>query len=205
MKAIGLLSGGIDSPVAIHLMRERGCEIIPVYFDNSPFSGEDTRERVKEVAQKLGFKELLVVPHGETLLAFARSCERRLGCVFCRRIMLRTAERLAGKLGAEALVTGESLGQVASQTSSNIRAEQAAVSIPIIRPLIGMNKEEIVGIARRIGTFGPSTRPAICCRIVPHKPATRATREQIEGEEKKLDVEALISNEVEHAERLTIQ
>jgi len=204
MKAVGLLSGGIDSPVALYLMKERGCEVIPAYFDNRPFSGEDTRQRAIDLARQLGFKEIYIMPNGENLRAFSGNCERRFTCVFCKRMMLRLAEKLAERLGAEALVTGESLGQVASQTSSNLAAETAAVSIPIIRPLIGFNKEETTEIARRIGTLPTSIRRVTCCSAVPDKPATSATAAKVEAEEKKLDVQALLENSLAGLQRVPL-
>ncbi len=197
MKALLLLSGGIDSPVAGFLMKKKGLDLLPVYFDNYPFSLEETKQRALDNAKKLDFEEVLVVPHGGTLAEFMRSCNRKYQCVFCRRMMLRVAECLAEKHGAKALVTGENLAQVASQTLHNLLAEFKAVRIPIIRPLIGFDKEEIIRIAKKIGTYEISTRPVPCCTAVPRKPATTATEEALLGEEEKISVEELVEKEVE--------
>jgi len=204
VKALGLLSGGIDSPVALYLMKERGCEVIPVYFDLQQFGGEDTKQRAIDCAKKLGFKEIYILPHGENLHQFTEKCETRFTCVFCKRMMMRIAGKLAEKLGAEALITGDSLGQVASQTPLNLLVETTASGLPILRPLIGFNKEETVQIARKIGTFQTSTSKAACCSATPEKPATRARPEQMESEEKKLDVEVLIKSSLAGAKRLIL-
>ena len=182
MKLVTLLSGGIDSPVAAHLMMERGAELVTLHMDNRPYGGlEHQLTKVRQMAARL--EELhgqkirqFAAPHGANHAAFLGSCRTGLHCVLCRRVMLRVAGALASREGAQALVTGESLGQVASQTLQNIAAEYPAAPVPILRPLIGFDKQEIIKIAREIGTYGPSILKAEGCKAVPYKPATKAKR-----------------------------
>lgn len=205
MRIVSLISGGIDSPVATYLMLRRGDDCICVHFDNRPFTDEKQLKKTKKLVSKLeeisGRKlKLYLVPHGETQLRFARETIRRYGCIFCRRMMFRVAEKIAEREGAKAIVTGESLGQVASQTLENILVEEEAVSIPIIRPLIGFDKVEIQEIARKIGTYEISIEPGLCCTIVPNKPATRSNVKIIRDEESRLDINDLVEKSVSEAE-----
>jgi thiamine biosynthesis protein ThiI len=185
VKAVALLSGGIDSPVAVHLMLRRGVEVVPLHMDNWPFNEGSECEKVRLLVGHLsrlhGTRlEAYQAPHGDThQVAASERNPPRLRCVLCKRGMLRTAEALCGKVGAGSIITGESLGQVASQTLPNLRVEDSAVKVPVLRPLIGMDKVEIIDIAREIGTFGISTMPGDCCTFVPDRPATCATAEEI--------------------------
>lgn len=176
-----------------------------LHFDNQPFTDDRQLEKAKDLVRCLenfskGKIPLYIVPHGRTQIAFARHAIRKFGCVFCRRMMFRVGERIARKEECEALVTGESLGQVASQTLSNISVEEEAVNIPILRPLIGFDKVEIERIAREIGTYEISIRPGLCCTIVPDKPATFSHTEKIREEEKKVGIEKLIEDALEKVE-----
>lgn len=205
MKLLSLISGGIDSPVATYLMLRKGETCFALHFDNQPFTDERQLEKVKDLVKRLErFSEeripLYIVPHGKTQIEFARNSIRKFGCVFCRRMMLRVGERVAVQEGCEAIVTGESLGQVASQTLSNIGAEEDAVDIPVLRPLIGFDKIEIERIAREIGTYEISIRPGLCCTIVPEKPATVSNIERIREEEKKVGIENLVRDAMEKME-----
>ncbi|MFQ5909637.1 MAG: tRNA sulfurtransferase [Thermoplasmata archaeon] len=205
MKLLSLISGGIDSPVATYLMLRRGDNCMALHFDNQPFTDDRQLQKAKDLVRHLGnyAKEripLHIVPHGKTQIEFARHSIRRFGCVFCRRMMLRVGERIASNEGCEALVTGESLGQVASQTLSNIGVEEDAVDIPILRPLIGFDKVEIERIARDIGTYEISIRPGLCCTIVPEKPATLSNVETIWEEERKVGIEKLVEDALENVE-----
>jgi thiamine biosynthesis protein ThiI len=207
MKLVSLLSGGIDSPVATYLMLRRGDECVALHFDNQPFTDESQLEKAKDLVRRLEEYSsekipLYVVPHGKTQIEFARHAIRKFGCVFCRRMMLRIGERIARESGCEALLTGESLGQVASQTLPNIRVEEEAVDIPILRPLIGFDKLEIERIAKEIGTYEVSIRPGLCCTIVPEKPATVSRIDKIREEESKVEVEKLIQNAIAKVEVL---
>jgi thiamine biosynthesis protein ThiI len=198
MKAVLLLSGGIDSPVAGYMMK-RKLELIPVYFDNSPYADQTTKERAMDSARKLGLKKIVIVPHGKNLSEFAEKCERKYTCVLCKRMMYRIAERIAKKHKAVALVTGESLAQVASQTSWNLFVLNDAVSIPVVRPLIGFDKNETIKISKEAGLYDISIRPAMCCGIVPKKPSTRADLKRIKQEEKKVNIGKMVKESVERA------
>ncbi|RLG92549.1 MAG: hypothetical protein DRO36_01205 [Candidatus Hecatellales archaeon] len=196
MKVLALISGGIDSPVAAYMVGRMNVKVIPIYFDNSPFSSGEAKNRAVEcigrLSKILGLKEAYIFPYGVCLQELSNRCKRNLICVLCRRMMFRVAERFALEVEASALVTGESLGQVASQTLQNVFVEDKAVKIPILRPLIGLNKEESVKIARRIGTYEISTRNVVSCTVNPKHPATKAKLSQILEEEKKLNIEKLV-------------
>jgi len=203
MKFVVLISGGIDSPVAAYLMLKKGVDLVAVHLDNRPFT--DDRELSKALflidhLSELSGKKIrtVLVPHKDHQLAFSRNCNRHLQCVLCKRMMLRIGERVAQLEGAKAIVTGESLGQVASQTMENLRVENQTVKIPVLRPLIGFDKNEIIGIAKEIGTYDISIRPGVCCNIVPKKPSTRANLEQVLREEEKIDIPSLIETSIEN-------
>lgn len=197
-RMVALISGGIDSPVAAWLLMKRGCEIIPVYVNNDPFSDETTRQRALECIRVLQTwapghtMKVYEVPNGESQISFLSDCQRRYTCLLCRRMMYRIAEAIMKKENAYGIITGASLGQVASQTAWNMMAETYGLHVPIYHPLIGLDKTEIVDMARKIGTYEASTRPATCCTAVPEKPATMATVKDVCYEEEKIDVEALL-------------
>jgi len=198
-KVVCLVSGGIDSPVAAWLAMKKGLTPVFVYFDNSPFTDETTQQRALEAMKKLSQHasekdiKLYIVPHGNDLADILRNCPRNLTCVLCRRMMYRVAEKIALKEGAEAIVTGEIIGEHASQTLRNLRVENEALSkATVLRPLIGMNKTEVESIARKIGTFDTSTKPASCCTGPPPKPRTRASMEEVHKAEKRLNIEDMI-------------
>jgi len=204
MRVLTLISGGIDSPVAAHLMLAKGYEVDLLHFDNRPFTDDKQFEKVKELAGVIfrsvpGSRrpKLMAAPHGKVQIAIARGTIRRLGCVLCRRMMFHVASALAERDGYTALNTGESLGQVASQTLMNIRAEEPASTVPVLRPLIGLDKLEIIAIAEKIGTFEISIAPGLCCTIVPELPATMAKLRDVEDAEKGLDMVSLVKQELE--------
>lgn len=202
-RAVALISGGIDSPVAAYLMLKKGIEVVALHMDNRPFTDDKYVDKAVSIVKKLeeiaGKRiKMYLAPHGASQIGFAKIGRRNLQCVFCRRMMFRVAKRIADMEGADAIITGESLGQVASQTLQNIRAEYpAAEGMTVLRPLIGLDKEEIIKIAKEIGTYGISIQPGLCCTIVPEKPATRAKIEEILDEEKKMDIDAIIRNVIE--------
>jgi thiamine biosynthesis protein ThiI len=199
-----LMSGGIDSPVAAEMMLSRGHQLIGVHMDNRPFTDDTPIEKVKDHVRVLEAKHgihlpLYLLPHGQTQITLMRNTDRHYGCVLCRRFMWRSAELVAEREGASFLVTGEALGQVASQTLSNMRSATVAVKLPIVRPLIGLDKEEIERRAREIGTYGISTRPGLCCQAVPDKPATQSKLLTIQREEEKIEVEKILSEVIRKA------
>ncbi len=198
-KVVCLVSGGIDSPVAAWLAIKKGCTPVFVYFDNSPFTDETTQQKALEAIRRLSVHakdspvRIYIVPHGADLAEILRNCPRNLTCVLCRRMMYRLAEKIALNEGAEAIVTGEIIGEHASQTLRNLRVESEAISkVTVLRPLIGMNKTEVETIARKIGTFDASTKPASCCTGPPPKPRTRARFEEVHRAERNLDIEGMI-------------
>jgi len=216
MKAVALVSAGIDSPVAAYLMMKQGADVIALHMDNRPFTDDREIEKAGDLVRRLEeiceegknageIKEnvrvtALMAPHGHAQAQFAKHCDRRYGCLLCKRQMYRVAEAVAERYDAAAMITGESLGQVASQTMENLRVESQAISIPIWRPLIGLDKVEIIRIAEGIGTFDISIRPGLCCTITPSKPATRGRIEKMLAEEAKLvdpSVEDLVRQAVE--------
>ena len=186
-------------------MLRQGVDVVVVHFDNQPFTDDKQLNKSLELIRKLedysGRKmKKYIVSHGPSQAAIAKNAHRRYQCVICRRMMFRIAERIAHLEGASALVTGESLGQVASQTLPNIRTEEQAVNIPILRPLIGLDKVEIEKIAQEIGTFGISISPGLCCTIVPEKPATQASLRAIIEEESKFDMDSLVEQAIQGAQ-----
>ncbi len=203
-RGVMLMSGGIDSPVALHYLLRQRHEMLAVHLDNRPFTDDSPLEKIvdhlKLLRERYGQPiPLYVLPHGPTQVTLMRSTDRHVGCVLCRRFMWRGAERIAEREGAWFLATGEALGQVASQTLSNMRSATASVRLPIVRPLIGFDKAEIEDVARSIGTYGISTRPGVCCQAVPEKPATRTDLVQILREEERVDVDALLDDCIRNA------
>lgn len=196
MKAIVLLSGGIDSPVAAYVMAKAGAEIIALHMDGDPYFKSTARvdklvARLREITgQPIPF---FTAPHGTANLEeISKTRIPNIRCVLCKRFMMRTAEALAKREGCNTIVMGDSMGQVASQTLRNMRVEQEAVKIPILRPLIGMDKEEIVQIAIKIGTYQLSIEGAGPCDIVPLKPSIGANIQKILAAEAEMDVAAMI-------------
>ncbi len=185
-----LLSGGIDSPIAGYMMAKRGVEVIGVYFHSFPFTSDRTKEKVIELAkimsQYCGKIKLFVVPFTEVQTKIVEMCPERQTTIIIRRYMMRISEMIAENEGAKALITGESLGQVASQTMEGLGATNAVADLPVFRPLIGFDKSEIVKMAKDIGTFETSILPyEDCCTIfVPKHPETRPkVREMTRSEE----------------------
>src|SRR2546426_3349788 len=204
-RLIALISGGIDSPVAAYRMMQRGCRVIFVHFHSAPYQDNTSQEKVRQLIMTLTrhqfLSRLYLVPFGEIQRQIVASVARPLRVVLYRRMMLRIAEAIARKEKAKALVTGESLGQVASQTLENISVIQQAATLPILRPLVGMDKQEIIDQARRIGTFDISAIPdQDCCQLfVPKHPATKARFADVEHDEARFDVNELIRYGIENA------
>lgn len=191
---VALVSGGIDSPVAAWMMMKRGCRIIPLFVALDTFLDETTIARARRVVEQLAQYqpgiELTVIPDSYLAAAQAELVSRHLEkytCIFCKRRMYRVATAYANRVGAKGIVTGESIGQVASQTLDNLVVLTDAAEIPIYRPLIGFDKEDTIQIARQIGTFSESTSSASGCKAVPTGPSTKAKLETIKEIEGKLE------------------
>jgi thiamine biosynthesis protein ThiI len=193
-----LLSGGIDSPVAAWRMMKRGCRVVFVHFHSVPYLPATSQVKARALVERLTpwqyTSRLFLVPFGEIQREVVLSVPPPARVVVYRRLMIRIAEVLARRTGALALATGESLGQVASQTLDNIAAIDEAATLPILRPLIGMDKLEITGEAQRLGTFETSIEPdADCCTLfVPHHPSTRMSAADVRAAEARLDVARLV-------------
>ncbi len=210
-KAILLLSGGIDSPVAGYMAAKRGVALEAVHFFSHPYTSDRAKEKVLELAQIVaaytGGMKVHVVPFTEIQLEIRKHCPEEQLTIIMRRFMMKIAECIAKKNGAIALVTGESIGQVASQTVEALGVTNNAVSLPVFRPVIGMDKDEIVERARMIGTFETSILPyEDCCTIfTPKHPTTKPKLEKIVESERLLDVEGLIRKAVDGVETITVQ
>ncbi|MEM0017862.1 MAG: tRNA uracil 4-sulfurtransferase ThiI [Candidatus Korarchaeum sp.] len=176
-KVIALISGGIDSPVAAWLIMRRGAQVIPVHFSKSR-AEEGTFRRIVDVLKRYSYGtefKPIVIEHGAFLRDLVSRSSREWTCLLCKRRMLTTANKLAEELGANAIVTGDSLGQVASQTLANLEVESTCLEKPVLRPLIGMDKEDIVKLAKEIGTYDISITYKDPCPFAPMKPKTVAS------------------------------
>jgi thiamine biosynthesis protein ThiI len=202
-----LLSGGIDSPVAAWRLMRRGCRVVFVHFHSAPYLPDLSRGKARELVARLTqwqyHSRLFIVPFGEIQREVVLSVPPPFRVVVYRRLMVRIAERLARHAGALALVTGESLGQVASQTLHNLTRIDEVAAMPILRPLIGMDKLEITEQAHALGTYETSIEPdADCCTLfTPRHPATRMEAEAVAALEARLDLERLVTQGVEAAEQ----
>ena len=209
-RAVSLLSGGIDSPVASYMIAKRGVALDMVHFFSYPCTSPEAKEKVLELARLLtpwcGRLTVHVVPFTAIQEELRRSCPEEMFTLVMRRFMMRIAQRVAKRCGAKALVTGESLGQVASQTMDAMTVTGQVVDIPVLRPVVGMDKEEIVQISRKIGTYDTSILPyEDCCTVfTPRHPRLRPTVEEAEAAEAGLDVEAMVQAAVEGIERIRL-
>ena len=205
-RVVSLISGGFDSPVAAYRTMQRGCRLIFVHFHSVPYLDKTSQEKVRALVSLLtrhqSSSRLYLVPFGEVQRQIVAQVLRPLRVVLYRRMMLRIAEAIAKKEKARALVTGESLGQVASQTLDNLAVIEDAATLLVLRPLVGMDKQEIIDQARKIGTFETSAIPdQDCCQLfVPRHPATKARLADVEKAESTLDLPALTQLGVEQAE-----
>ncbi len=209
-KATLLLSGGIDSPVAGHMISKRGVEIDAVNFFSFPYTSERAKEKVIElagiIAQYTSKINLYIVPFTEIQLQIRDKCPEEHLTLVMRRFMMRIAERIARKNKSKALITGESVGQVASQTLAALDVTNSAVDMPILQPLIGMDKQEVIDRANAIGTYETSILPyEDCCTVfTPRHPTTNPKRETIEKSESRLDVETLIEAALAGVEKIEV-
>jgi len=209
-RAVSLLSGGIDSPVSSYMIAKRGVALEMVHFFSYPYTSPEAKEKVIELARLLtpycGRLTVHVVPFTAIQEELRRSCPEELFTVIMRRFMMRISEAVAKRCGAKALVTGECLGQVASQTMEAMNVTGAVVDMPVLRPCIGMDKEEIVQISRKIGTFETSILPyEDCCTVfTPRHPRLRPLPGEVELAEQNLDIEAMVRDAVDNIERIHV-
>ncbi len=201
-RGLCLLSGGIDSPVAAWMAMKRGLRIDYIHFHSGARTGTASVEKVEALVRQLnrfgGTSRLVVVPLGDIQDEIVRRCPPEFRVLLYRRFMLRIAGRVARRLRIRALVTGESLGQVASQTVENLAAVDAAVPMPVLRPLVALDKLEIIDRARRAGTYDLSIQPQTdCCSfLMPDRPATRASARNLAEAEAALDVDSMVRRAV---------
>lgn len=186
-KALALISGGIDSPVAAYLVKKMGVDIIALHFSTELFAGKEPENKAKKLTKKIGAKKFISIDVSKDFERIAKECNHKYYFVLIKRFMMRKAEEIAKKEGCDFIVTGESLGQVSSQTLSNLIAITKSVKIPILRPLLTFDKQEIVKMAEKIGTFEISKGPEVCDLLGPKHPATRSFHERLIEEEKKLN------------------
>lgn len=209
-KAVSLLSGGIDSPVASWMMAKRGVALEMVHFFSYPYTSPEAKDKVLTLAQLLtpwcGRLTVHVVPFTRIQEQLRLHCPEALFTLLMRRFMMRISERVAQRVGAHGLITGESLGQVASQTMEAMAVTGQVCSLPVFRPLVGMDKEEIIRVARKIGTFETSILPyEDCCTVfTPRHPKTHPKLEEITEAEAALDIEALVEEAVQGIERVVL-
>ena len=209
-KGVLLLSGGIDSPVACYMMAKRGMSIRAIHFHSYPFTSLQAKEKVLTLAKILKKYTLHmtvdVVSFTEIQTAIHEKCPEEFMITIMRRFMMRIAERLAKKYGCGAIITGESLGQVASQTLESITSTNAVATLPVLRPLIGFDKDEIIEIAKRIDTFETSILPyEDCCTIfLPKNPVTKPRLDVVKRVESALDIDALVEQALENVETIVV-
>ena len=209
-RAVSLLSGGIDSPVASWMIAKRGVALEMVHFFSYPYTSNEAKEKVVELARLLtpwcGRLTVHVVPFTAIQEELRRSVPQELFTLVMRRFMMRISQRVARRCGAKALVTGECLGQVASQTMEAMAVTGAVTDLPILRPVVGMDKEDIVRLSRKIGTYDTSILPyEDCCTVfTPRHPRLRPTLEELEAAEQALDVEGMVRTAVDGIERIQV-
>ena len=209
--AVSLLSGGIDSPVSSFMIAKRGVQLEMLHFASPPYTSELAREKVLQLARELtpwcGRLTVHIVPFTEIQEAIRRDCDEEYFTLIMRRFMMRIADKLARELACRAVVTGESLGQVASQTLQALAVSDDAITMPVLRPLIGMDKEEIVRLSRYVGTFDTSILPyEDCCTVfTPRHPKTRPEVEEVRAIESVLDVEGLCQQALARREMVKIK
>ena len=209
--ALSLLSGGIDSPVSSYMMAKRGVVLEMLHFAAPPYTSDLARQKVLQLAQELtawcGRMSVHIVPLTEIQEQIRKQCPEEYFTLITRRFMMRIADRLAKEFDCRALVTGENLGQVASQTMEAVRVSEDVTDLPVLRPLIGMDKEEIVRIARHIGTFDTSILPyEDCCTVfTPRHPKTKPHVEEVREIESVLDTEGLVSRAMEQREVVKVK
>lgn len=216
-KALIMISGGIDSPVAAFLTINEGFHPLFLFFDNSPYDRFGSRDKVLKICDFLKRKkyrkknglnntwELISVPHGNDLTQILRKCPRKLTCILCRRQMFRAADLIAKKEDVDIIVTGEILGEQASQTLINLGAVSTVISnATLVRPLLGYNKSEVIKISRDLGLYDYSIEPGGCCSVDPKFPETRVRMSKLLAAEQGTEFEEIVNEDVNNAERFLL-
>lgn len=202
-----MISGGIDSPVAAYKMIGRGADIVLLHMDNRPHTDDRCINKVKKIASRLADVTEKNIPlyaanHGNNQTLIKKGGSDGYQCVMCKRLMMSVAEEFASRNGCSGIVMGDSLGQVASQTLRNIRSESFDIGIPIVRPLIGLDKLEIEAIAKDIGTYGISILPESPCGVLPQRPITEADPRKVMSLHSSLDIGRMAVDSADSAERI---
>jgi len=200
-RGIALLSGGIDSPVAIHLMQNR-LEIVAVHFHQEPLTDEKEVEKVKELAKHLKIKKVYLVPFASVLKELVSKCQHKNYFILSKIAMFKAAEIVAKKEGAKFLITGENLAQVSSQTLSNLQTITKNLTLEILRPVLSYDKQEIINLAKKIDTYEISKGPELCCLLGPKHPATKSNSEDIKKELENIDLIPMLEESLNNADIL---
>jgi len=211
-RSVFLISGGIDSPVAAWLLIRKGVEPVFAYFDNYPLCDQAAEgialETIRKVCEKTNVRnsKVFIVSHSPDLQEILSKCPTKFACMLSRRVMFRVAERIAERENCSAIVTGDAVGQKASQTLQNIVAADCVLNkVHVLRPLVGMNKQQIVAYAREIGTYEISIRPGVAsCGVPTNNPSTSAKKNQLTDVEAALDVDGMVSRDLENARVISI-
>src|SRR4030043_296455 len=191
MKGLLLLSSGIDSPVAGKMMIDKGVEVIALHLNF--WDDDKENKKVVELAKKAGVKQLFFAEIRQAHDAYRERCNPRFTCIYCKRMMLRIAEKLAEKEKCDFIITGENMGQVASQTLDNMAVIQGAVKMKVLQPLLSFDKNDTVKIAKQFGTYELSIQKSPGCPYLPQHPATTSRLEKVEYEEEKINITELVS------------
>ncbi|HLD57842.1 MAG TPA: 7-cyano-7-deazaguanine synthase [archaeon] len=194
MKGLLLLSGGFDSPVAGHLMKRQGVDIIAVHFSSKLVTDVESEKKSDRLAQKLDFKRFFSIDISPQLIRLSKECNHKLYFVLMKRLMYKIAERIAKKEKCKFLITGENLAQVSSQTLQNLGIIDRSVNLPVMRPLLGLDKQEIINMAKEIGTYEISCGPEHCDALGPLKPITKAKLREVLEAEDQINIKALVDN-----------
>lgn len=209
-KVISMLSGGIDSPVSSYLMIKRGCKLIFIHFHSVPYTDQSSINKVKDIIKLLNKyqlqSKLYLIPFIDIQKEIMTKSDKEYRVILYRRFMARIAEMIAKKENANAVVTGEALGQVASQVGQNLAVIEETVKIPILRPLISMDKQEIINLASKLGTYETSILPhQDCCTLfIPKHPTTKADLDKVKKMEERLDVDKLVFDAIKKSEKIVI-
>jgi len=208
MNFLSLLSSGIDSPVATYLFCKIAENMTLLHADYRPYTDDRELNKFKSLSEHLkkitGVKlKSIIIPHGDNLSIYKKNCNNKYTCIFCKRMLLRYANKIAEKEKAGAIIMGDSLGQVASQTLINLKVIENSLRLPVLRPLIGLDKEEIIKIAKKIGTYNLSISASDGCSAVPKKPSTKTIIDKIIIEENKLDVQKMVNDSILKRQVLT--